>query len=297
MNIFGRFRARKTEVAEPKAPAPVPVPAPAPTPALTGQRFALDRARMFSLDQTRRLEVLFRTPRAARDQQWAEAFYDAAWYASIALGDPIHFSGPDGFSYYRLNMPPEHTPFDSQSLGNLARDCCERYAGAAIFASADAAEPEFVFTMGLLDSMLRYDTPHGDPIDRSESAQSSKHDAFKVEAGTARHTIFTVTKTHEILTASPSAEFLPACTARGLSRYMSHIWGIENPAVCLLVDAAMRPSRSLVIGRKRSTFASDEDIAREMTRLLWFLPEYRSIIAMPEDWTFASLYPLADLTG
>lgn len=77
-----------------------------------GQRFGVDRARMFDLNRTRRLEGLFRTPRAGCDEAWVEAFYDAAWYASIELGDPVHFSGPDGFSYYRLNLPRANVAFD-----------------------------------------------------------------------------------------------------------------------------------------------------------------------------------------
>ena len=287
MKFLDKFRKQKPEAIEREALVAVAV----------GQRFAVDRARMFDLDRTRRLEGLFRTPRAARDGAWVEAFYDAAWYASIELGDPVHFSGPDGFSYYRLNLPRGDVAFDSQSLGNVARDCCERYAGAAIFAGADAAEPEFVFSAGLLDSLLRFDTPRGDPIDRSESALPHQEGAFSREAGDAGHEILTVATEQKVLLGSPSADYLPAYTARGLERYMSHIWGIEAPSVCLMVNPAMRPTRSLVIGRKRSSFASDEEIAGEMRRLQWFLPEYRSLIAMPEDWTFDAMVPLASLAG
>lgn len=289
MKFLDRFRKQKPAATEREAPVAAPI--------AVDQRFVVDRARMFDLDRTRRLEGLFRTPRAARDDAWVEAFYDAAWYASIELGDPVHFSGPDGFSYYRLNLPRANVAFDSQSLGNVARDCCERYAGAAIFAGADAAEPEFVFSAGLLDSLLRFDTPHGDPIDRSESAQPHQDGAFRREAGDAGHEVLTVATEQKVLLGSPSADYLPAYTARGLERYMSHIWGIEAPSVCLMVNPAMRPTRNLVIGRKRSSFASDEEIAGEMRRLQWFLPEYRSLIAMPEDWTFDAMVPLASLAG
>ncbi len=94
------------------------------------------------------------------------------------------------------------------------------------------------------------------------------------------HEILTVATTQKILLGSPSADYLPPYTARGLERYMSHIWGIEVPSVCLMVNPAMRPTRSMVIGRKRSSFASGEEIAGEMRQLQWFLPEYRSLIAM-----------------
>ena len=100
-----------------------------------------------------------------------------------------------------------------------------------------------------------------------------------------------------MLTGSPSADFLPPYAARGLHRYMSHIWGIEDPRVHLLVDRDLRPSRNLVIGRKRSSFASDEEMAGEMRRLSWFLPPHRAMILMPEDWTVATMNRLADLGG
>lgn len=264
-----------------------------------GQRFVVDRDQMFSLHHTRCLEELFRVPRENRDTAWTEAFYDAAWYASIELGDPLYYTGPDGFSYYRLNLPRPNRSFDSQSLGNLALECCERYAGAAIFASPEDPDtaPQFVFTMGLLDSMLRFDSPDGDPLDRAESRPSQQSDHFDVDATDPAHEILTVTTSHKIMTAAPSADYLPPYAARGLERYMTYIWGISDPTICLLVDPVMNPSRSLVIGRKRSSFVSDEEMKNEMNRLLWFLPGYRSIIAMPEEWGFKKMYRLADLTG
>lgn len=287
MGLFDLFRSAKT--ARPTMPGTRP----------KNQRFSIDRARMFSLDQTRRLAALFQTPRDRRDPAWTEAFYDAAWYASISQPDPVHFSGPDGFSYYRLNLPRANSPFDSQSLGNVARQCCERYVGAAFFANPDDPEtaPEFVLSMGLLDSLLRYDSPDGDPIDRNESRQSHERATFDVEGAGMRHEVLTVAASHSVLVGSPSPEFLPAYTARGLHRYMSHIWGIEDPRICLLVDHAMKPSRNLVIGRKRSSFASDEEMSSEMVRLSWFLPPCRSMVAMPEDWTFDKMDRLADLCG
>lgn len=287
MGIFDLFRSRKNDSPEPATRAP------------SGKRFAGDRDRMFNLNKTHRLEVLFHTPKGARDSAWTEAFYDAAWYASIELSEPVHFSGPDGFSYYRLNLPRPNASFDSQSLGNLARQCCERYAGAAIFASPDAPEsaPEFVFTAGLLDSMLRYDSPLGDPVDRSETMSSDQDENFKVDDVGLQHQILTVAQSHKVMTGAPSADYLPPYAARGIERYMSHIWNIKDPHVCLLVDPSMQPTRSLVIGRKRSSFASDTEMASEMNRITWFLPVYRSLIAMPEDWTTSKMHRLSDLIG
>jgi hypothetical protein len=285
MGFFGLFQS--------KASAPVPKSGDA----TADRRFDPTRSRMFNLEETRRLDALFRVPHEERGDPWVEQFYDAAWYASVTVANPAHLDGPDGFPYYRLNLPPENVAFDSQSLGNLARDCVERNAGVAFFASAgDAdAQPQFVLSMGLLDSLLRYDSAEGDPIDRVEASHAHNPALFDVEEEGPRHQVLVAKSGHNILTGTPSTEFLPPYTARALHRYMTRIWEIEEPRVHLLVDANMRPSRNLVIGRTGSSFPSEQDIAGEMQRLFWFLPRNRAVILMPEDWTFEQMDRLSDL--
>lgn len=261
------------------------------------RRFTTDRSRMFNLDQTRQLDALFQVPAPQRDSAWIECFYDAAWSASISVSEPAHFDGPDGYPYYRLNLPPADVAFDSQSLGNIARECLERNAGVAFFASSDDPEsqPQFVLSMGVLDSLLRFDSAQGDPIDRDESVHRHNPAMFDVEkTGTSREVLITRCE-HTIMTGSPSRDFLPTYTARALYRYMTRIWGVEDPRVHLMVHAQMRPSRNLVIGRKGSSFESEGEIADEIARLFWFLPPKRALILMPEDWSFDRMDRLADL--
>jgi hypothetical protein len=261
------------------------------------RRFAIDPSRMFDLEQTRQLDALFRISPAERDTAWVEHFYSAAWYASIAVGEPDHFDGPDGLPYYRFDLPRANMPFEAQSLGNLARDCVERNAGAAFFASADDPDdaPQFVLSMGLLDSLLRYDSADSDPIDRGEAGIGQNPAVFDVEVTGIRQKVLTTKLGHMVLLGSPSPDFLPPYTARALHRYMSRIWRIDDPRVHMLVDHNMRPGRNLVIGRKASSFASEQEIAGELQRLFWFLPRYRAIILMPEDWRAEQMDRLSDL--
>jgi hypothetical protein len=72
---------------------------------------------------------------------------------------------------------------------------------------------------------------------------------------------------------------------------------LEEPRVQLLVDCNLRPSRNLVIGRKRSSFASERELAGELQRISWFLPRHRAIILMPEDWSLDQMVPLTELSG
>ncbi len=245
---------------------------------IVGERFAVDHTTMFDIGATRRLDELFRAPE--RDSAWLDSFYRAAWNASVEQPNPAYFDGPDGMPYYRFNLPNPGCDFEAQSLSNLVGTCVERNAGAAFFSSAADPEtaPQFVMSMGVLDAMLRYDAPDGDPVDREGGlVKGSSKDE------------------RQVLTATPSQDFLPAYTARALHRYMSRIWGIDDPRVHLLVDPTLRPSRNLVLGRKRSSFRSSEEVEDEMARLLWFMPPKRALILMPEDWSLAQMDRLSDL--
>jgi hypothetical protein len=266
-----------------RAVAPAPAPQAIEGAAEPHRRFPVDRERMFDLSAARRLSELFRTPREDRSSEWIEAFYDAAWNASVTVPEPPHLEGPDGLPYYRFSLPRQGEEYDSQSLSNLAGICVGINAGAAFFASPDDPDdsPEWVMSMGTLDSLLRFDTPDGDPIDVEECASP----LGAPEPGSDG----------QVLTATPSADFLTPDLARGLHRYMYKIWGIPDPRVCLLIDGGMRPSRNLVVGRKRSDFASDAEANGSLRYLAWFLPPKRGIMLMPEDWRLGEMTRLTDL--
>ena len=255
---------------------------------LAEPRFAVDRERMFDLSLTQWLQALFAVPGAQRGEGWYEDFFGSMWNASIELADPQEFTGPDGFRYLRLNIPRADAPFDSQSLANLAAICVQRGSGAAFFASPDDLEDaaQYVFSLGKLDSLLRYDSPNGDPQDEAESQG--------VQGG---HRVTTLTEAHDVLTGAPSAEFLPPPVARALAHFMTEALGIADPRVHLLVDAKLRPTRNLVIGLKRSRFESEEQVADAMQRLFWYMPPLRSLMLMPEDWSEADMTRLTDISG
>lgn len=276
MGLFDLLRGKRE-------PAPVPErtgPAPA------GGWFAVDRARMFDVTATQRLAHLFSVPATLRDGTWIDDFFRTAWNAAIAVPEPPHFDGPDGLPYYRFDLPRAGASFDAQCFANLARTCVDRNAGAVFFASPDDPpdRAQYVIAMGVIDSLLRFGSPDGDPVDLGESDQDGPID-----------TMMTMEAGQQVLTGTPSPDYLPPHAARALHRYMTRIWGIGDPRVQLLVNAAIRPSRSLMIGRKHSQFASGEEAAAEMQRLLWFFPPHRSLVLMPEDWNEREMTRLTDL--
>lgn len=268
--------------------APVAAPPPA-------RRFHQDRARMFDLEGTGLLAGLFAVPAEQRDAVWQERFFDAAWTASVALAQPQTFVGPDGLPYLRLDLP-RPGPFDSHCLANLAPGCLTAGVGAAFFASPDepAERAQYVLSFGLIDSLVRYDSPWGDPIDVAEASQPEEEGVFDVEKRAWSRTM-TVRAPHEVLVGTPSPDYLPPLTARALGAYLEQVWGLADPRVQLLADMKMRPHRSLVIGRKRAEFPEGAPIDEMAGRLLWYLTPLRNVMLMPEDWSIEQMTPLREL--
>lgn len=258
------------------------------------RQFHEDRGRMFDLDRTHRLAALFGVPQEGRNAAWHESFWDAAWSASVALAEPRVLVGPDGFPYLRLDLPAEGA-FDSQCLGNVAQDCLRNMVGAAFFASPqDPPEAAaYVLSLGLIDSLVRYDSPYGDPIDLEEAALPPS-DMVRVDE-TGGQTVIEVTGEHHVLVGTPSAEYLPPHLAASLHHHLTNGWGMENPGIQLVSDVHLRPHRSLLIGRKRSEFPEGAPIDAMAQMLLWHLNPGRKIMLMPEDWTLGQLTPLTDL--
>ena len=256
------------------------------------QRFHRNRAAMFDSGLAAELAQLFAQGREQRDSTWLDRFYDVAWFA--ALEEAGVYTGPDGLPYLRFNLPKEGAAFDSHCLANRAGDCLAAGWGAALFASADdpPEAAQFVFSFGVLDSLIRYDSPDGDPIDIAESALPPAPDAPKrgwFGLGGAK------SAPRQVLLATPSDQFLPPYAAKALYNYVTQIWGLTNPRVQLMTDMSLRPHRHLMIGRRRSTFADEHAAWTAMQHVLWHLPPMRSAVLLPEDWRLEEMTPLRDL--
>lgn len=251
---------------------------------------------MFDLANTQVLAGLLAMPREARDHGWSERFHDAVWTASIYVPQPSIVAGPDGMPYLRLVLPPERVPFDSQCLANLAPGCIENLCGAALFAS-ESDPPDaalYVFPMGVLDSLLRFDSPDGDPRDVADMERPEEEGMFSGGGDGLRQDLV-VQKAHDVLVGTPSADYLPPHAAHALWRYIREVWQLENPRVAIVSDPHMRPTRSLLIGRKRSEFAPEDDVDLMARYLTWYLPPLRLVMLMPEEWRLEDMTPLAEL--
>jgi len=250
-------------------------------------RFTVVPAEKFDLVGTRRLHELFAVARKRRDDAWFADFRRAAWNASVVVASPPVFAAPDGFPYMRLVLPAPNQSFQSNCLSNLCAACAERGWGIAFFANeADPPDAvQYAMATGVLESLRSFGSWDGDPVDQAETE------------GHAIPTAVTVTGAREVLVAAPSPDYLPPHTAKLLHDHLVKRWQLAEPAVALLIDSELRPTRNLVIGRKQSDFADEAEADGQMRMLLWYLPPARSLVLMPEDWSLDQLTKLSELGG
>jgi hypothetical protein len=261
--------------------------------------FPLAPEPLCDIDRTARLGALLRVPHEGRGDDWWPAFWDAMWSAALRVGEPNVFTGPDGFPYFRFEMlPPEQ--FDGEevevnSLANVAAALLDHGVGFALFADADPeGHPLWVASMGVISSLVEYDSPDGDPVDLAESAEPVDPARASVDGNQT-----TLAAGGQVLVGAPSATYLSPATARALHQHLTDAWDWDDPRVGLLVAHDLRPTRSLLIGRSVQDFAA-EGIASDhmdslVRRLTWFLPPSRGLMLLPDDFDDGGLVALESL--
>lgn len=270
---------------EPEASAPEPA---------GKRRFSLERSDWFDLERTHALRALFQVAPDQRDDAWHQLFFDAAWHGSVSMPSQQPFQGPDFFPYLRFDVPRAGA-FDSQSLGNLAPALVEQGVGAAFFASPnDPPEAaQFVFSMGRLDSMLRFDNAEGDPVDIADKAEPIDESVYAVDREGASERLLT-RKDHQVMLGAPSRDYLPPAVARALYTHLRDGWHIEEPRVAVMLDAAARPKRALVVNKRHGDFGEGVAVDQAARMLLWYLTPQQGLMLMPNSMSEDELVPLRD---
>jgi hypothetical protein len=271
MSLFGKiFDGDRTSPTEPPSSRPL-------------HDFTVDRDRMFNLELTHRVHQLLAVPEEQRDDSWYPEFFAGLWNASIEV--PLSnnpFMGPDRFDYMRIDLPAGGS-FESDSLANLVEPCVREGCGVALYALPTDGEPAYIIPMGVLESLFHYGEWRGEPSELAEQAGTPTEGSTILEPDT------------QVVLGTPSPTYLSENAAFAMDRYLKDEWKIAEPRVLLMTSSGMRPSQSLVINRRRSEFA-DEDEAQYFGQcLLWFLPPSRAIILLPEDWNETDMVPLASL--
>lgn len=265
-------------------------------PAADGRRFAAAPVPMQDMDRTVRLAQLFEVPRERWDAAWQDLFWDAMWSAGLELGDPQVFTGPDGFPYLRFQMPdPDAAELEVNSLANVAGSLVDQHVGFALFADADpAGAPLWVASMGVIASIIDFDNPHGDPVDLREMAQPLDPAKAVVEGHQT-----TLRAEQQVMIGAPSSHYISPASAASLHRHLVEGWKMADPRVALLMAPDLRPTRSLVIGKRVTDFVregiAEQQMHDQVRALSWYLPPSRTLMLMPEDFDDGSLVSLASL--
>src|SRR5215475_1609700 len=97
----------------------------------------------FDLIKTGEVQDLLAIGREERGPEWIGRFYGAIVDASMATTLDQVLQGPDGFTYFVLNLPPAGQAFEPFCLSHILDVCLDR--GAGIVVQPEPHPPQWVF--------------------------------------------------------------------------------------------------------------------------------------------------------
>ena len=106
------------------------------------------------LTKTHELADLLFVPRDKRDPDWARQFYAVIDDAGMTTTSDQILQGPDGFSYFVLNMPAPGREFQPLSLAQVLEFCLENSLGIVV--EPQPEPPEWVIPFGQLWSKKEF---------------------------------------------------------------------------------------------------------------------------------------------
>ena len=208
----------------------------------------------FDLGKTEVLQRLLAQPADARTAEWMAELEANAPDASLAAGNPQVQSGPDGFPYFQLHIPPVGQAFDSFSLNHVLGVCTERGFGCVLNGVNGA--PPWVLSYGNLWSL------------RTTGRFGQRNDARREPQG-------------GLLTAAPSEELMPDW-ARAVLRSWLEFMGVKDVGVLLVVDKGgpEGPIDWLAFSIFPDMFEDAGRYNEVMQRLHWFLPPRFAVLGV-----------------
>ena len=215
----------------------------------------------FDLTKTQDLADLLVIDREQRDSAWISRFYDVISDASMATSPHQVLQGPDGFSYFVLNMPAPGRNFEPFCLSHILDSCLENSLGVVI--EPQPEPPEWVIPFGLLWSKKEFgrfdlNLQPGTEIPNEEGTpEIPEHLAGK----------------QAVLIGQPSAAFFPPYARKAVKKFLSE-QGVRDPGVMLLSNPAQRPSQTLAFSIFAEDFADRDQFRNFMQHLSWFFPPH-----------------------
>jgi hypothetical protein len=235
----------------------------------------------FDLIKTQELADLLVVERDKRDAEWIRRFYEAVDDASMSTTADQVLQGPDGFSYFVLNMPAPRRNFEPFSVSHVLDFCLENSLGIVI--DPQPEPPEWVFPFGLLWSKkqfgkfdLNFEAEPDDAAAEIRTPEIPNHLAGK----------------QAVLVAQPNQSYFPAFARNAVRKFLLN-QGIQNPGVLLLSNPAQNPLETIAFSIFPEDFADTDQFRNFMQHLAWFFPPHYRLSSVSRNSDIAkSFQPL-----
>lgn len=233
----------------------------------------------FDLTKTQEVADLLFVQREERDPGWIHRFYGAIGNAGMVTTPEQVLQGPDGFSYFVLNMPSPEGSFELLSAIQVLEFCLENSLGMVIEPFPEP--PEWVISFGQLWSKKqfgRFDLnlePDPDEDTRTElhRPEIPSHLAGK----------------QVVLAGQPNESYFPAFARNAVRKFLVD-QGIENPGALLLSNPAEQPPETIVFSVFAEDFAENTQFENFMQRLSWFFPPHYQLSSISKSSELAKSF-------
>lgn len=215
----------------------------------------------FDLTKTHELAELLFVQREQRDSDWLRRFYGAIGQAGMVTSPEQVLEGPDGFSYFALNMPSPERSSEMISAAQVLDFCLENSLGVVV--EPLPGPPERVISFGQLWSKKQFGR-----FDLSLDPTQDNDGAINAP-GIPSH----LTGKQAVLAGQPNESYFPAFARNAVRKFLVD-QGIQNPGVLLLTNPAENPMETIVFTVFAEDFADKKQFENLMQRVSWFLPPH-----------------------
>jgi hypothetical protein len=231
------------------------------------------------LTKTHDLADLLFVPRDQRNPDWIRRFYRLIGEAGMTTTSDQILQGPDGFSYFVLNMPAPQREFQPLSLAQVLDFCLENSLGIVI--EPQPEPPEWVIPFGQLWSKKefgRFDLDlEADPAtptpNKVRTPEVPSHLAGK----------------RAVLVGQPNQYYFPAFARSAIRKFLTS-QRYNSPGVLLLSNPAEGPLETIVFSVFTEDFADREGFRNFMQHLAWFFPPHYNLSSISKNSELAKKF-------
>jgi hypothetical protein len=231
------------------------------------------------LTKTHELADLLFVERKQRDPGWVHRFYGALGDAGMVTTPEQVLQGPDGFSYFVLNMPSPERSTELLSAAQVLEFCLENSLGLVI--EPLPGPPERVISFGQLWSKKqfgRFDVSLEPDLGDNAATEINGPEIPSHLAGK-----------QVVLAGQPNESYFPAFARNAVRKFLVD-QGIENVGALLLSNPAEQPQEAIVFSVFAEDFAAKTQFEHFLRRLSWFFPPHYRLSSISKSSELAKSF-------